>query len=164
MSTVDNPDFTDNNDGSSSIDARTVAWILIPIVIIVIIGLIATMIQIRRRRQRRENGTSETMTETRRRRRHRPNDIIGATPVVPSNRRVVLFRRGQNNADSETRRAEEGLNELGEAPPPYEGKKSDQEDGIELQDRASGEPSPEYVAEPSPAVIPPSPRPGHVSP
>lgn len=53
----------------------------------------------------------------------------------------------------QTSRSQEGLNELGEAPPPYEGKKKNgQEDGTELRDLEAGERPPEYPAAPGPAV------------
>ncbi|KAG9502881.1 hypothetical protein J7337_005716 [Fusarium musae] len=49
-------------------------------------------------------------------------------------------------------RSEEGLNELGQAPPPYDGKKETQ-DPLELRDLEAGNMPPEYPAHPAPAVV-----------
>ncbi|KAH6891368.1 hypothetical protein B0T10DRAFT_485084 [Thelonectria olida] len=137
-STFGTPDTEDGGDGFSG---RTVAWVLIPLVVIILIGLAATVVQIRRRRLRRQGVT---------------------WPGAPGNmqstggRILVVRRGGRNGTRSETARMEEGLNELGEAPPPYEGKKEGrQEDGTELQYIESNDPSPAY---PSPAVTTQTPR------
>ena len=57
-------------------------------------------------------------------------------------------------------RSQEGLNELGEAPPPYDGKKgsvgtvqSGSETDVEMRDLESApRPPPDYIASPAPAV------------
>lgn len=65
---------------------------------------------------------------------------------------MVSRRRGASRWNPwQTSRSQEGLNELGEAPPPYEGKKNRQE-GTELRDLEAGERPPEYPAAPGPAV------------
>ncbi|KAH7148554.1 hypothetical protein EDB81DRAFT_792600 [Dactylonectria macrodidyma] len=58
-------------------------------------------------------------------------------------------------------RSDEGLNELGQAPPAYDGKKAGLRDpGTELRDlEAGGASPPEYVEVPAPAVT----REGHRS-
>ncbi|KAF5686128.1 hypothetical protein FDENT_5975 [Fusarium denticulatum] len=131
MATNDN---TDDNTGFS-FGTQPFAWILIPLFVILVLGLTATIIQVRRRRRRRGNQW--------------PGQTTGA-PVytgLHGGRRTGNCRSPWNGT-----RSEEGLNELGQAPPPYDGKKETQ-DPLELQDLEAGNRPPEYPAEPAPAVV-----------
>ncbi|KAF4989902.1 hypothetical protein FDECE_14565 [Fusarium decemcellulare] len=132
-----------NDDSGFSLTDRPFAWVLIPLIVILFIGLVATIIQVRRRRRRR---TAQWPGH-------------GPRVLAPSGR---LFgpagaRRTTRGAPWNGTRSEEGLNELGEAPPPYDGKK-ERQDGAELQDLEAGSP-PEYPAVPGPAVTTESRRP-----
>ena len=71
----------------------------------------------------------------------------------PGGHIIVVSRRGGASRWNpwQTTRSQEGLNELGEAPPAYDGKKDRQD--TELRDLEAGErPPPDYVAAPEPAV------------
>lgn len=139
MSTLPSETSTsDNNNDFGSLSNQPFAWVLIPLVIFVLIGIVTTIYQVRRRRRRRalqQWPGGSTLTAGGR--------VNAASPR--ENRRRLGFG---------TTRSEEGLNELGEAPPPYAGKKDgQQDDGTELRDLEAGEASPpEYPAEPVPAV------------
>ncbi|KAF4451192.1 hypothetical protein F53441_5802 [Fusarium austroafricanum] len=127
MATSGNSD--DNNGFSFS--SQPFAWVLIPLFVIFVLGLTATIIQVRRRRRRRAN----------------------QNPWAPANTRLRGGRRTTNRGSPwNGTRSQEGLNELGQAPPPYDGKKETQ-DPLELRDLEAGNRPPEYPAEPAAAVV-----------
>ncbi|KAJ4307599.1 hypothetical protein N0V84_012613 [Fusarium piperis] len=129
----------DSNDDDFSLTDRPFAWVIIPLAVIVIIGCIATFFQIRRHRRRRQQ------------------QWAGQGPRVlgpPGRRRLFVTTGTRGNgrrAPWAGTRSQEGLNELGEAPPPYDGKKERQEP-VELRDLEAGGSPPEYPAVPGPAV------------
>ncbi|KAL6363323.1 hypothetical protein LRP88_02735 [Fusarium phalaenopsidis] len=128
----------DNNDDDFSISDRPFAWIIIPLAVIIIIGCIATLIQVRRRRRRRQQqwaGQGPRVLGP------PPGRLFGATGTRGNGRRGPWAGT----------RSQEGLNELGEAPPPYDGKK-ERQDPVELRDLEAGGSPPEYPAVPGPAV------------
>ncbi|KAG5755777.1 hypothetical protein H9Q69_011887 [Fusarium xylarioides] len=127
----------DSNDDSTgfSFGAQPFAWVLIPLFVILVLGLTATIIQVRRRRRRRGNQW--------------PGQTTGA-PVYTGLRGGR--RTGSRRSPWNGTRSEEGLNELGQAPPPYDGKK-EMQDPLELRDLEAGNRPPEYPAEPAPAVV-----------
>ncbi|KAK7431707.1 hypothetical protein QQZ08_001644 [Neonectria magnoliae] len=132
-STETNPNTNDHNSGSS-LSNQPFAWVLIPVVIFIFIGIIATIVQIRRRRRRRATLQWPGL-EAR---------AAGTT------RPARTTRRGMGLAAT---RSDEGLNELGEAPPPYDGNKDVRHsDEMELRDMEAGVRPPDYPAEPAPAV------------
>ncbi|KAJ4267769.1 hypothetical protein NW762_003884 [Fusarium torreyae] len=124
---------TDNDNDGFVFGHQPIAWILIPLIVILVLGLTATIIQVRRRR------------------RLRGNLWPGNDPRAPAS-------SGRGNRTTNRRapwagtRSEEGLNELGQAPPPYDGKKETQ-NPLELRDLEAGSSPPEYPAEPPPAVV-----------
>ncbi|KAF7544418.1 hypothetical protein G7Z17_g9973 [Cylindrodendrum hubeiense] len=145
MSTTAVPSETSSPDDSDfgSLSNKPFAWVLIPLGIFIFIGVAATIYQIRRRRRRRRRGTLQWPGGSSRQ-LLTPGGRVAALRARPDRRRTGLG----------TTRSEEGLNELGEAPPPYDGKKDGpQDDGTELRDLEAGEASPpDYPAEPAPAV------------
>lgn len=128
----------DKDDGISFSD-YPFAWIIIPIFVFFFVGLCMTILRFRRRRRRATQYQQWPGTTGR---------VVG-----PGGHIVVVSRRGGASRWNpwQTTRSQEGLNELGEAPPPYEGKKNGQQ-GNELRDLESGERPPEYPAAPGPAV------------
>ncbi|CAM1500770.1 Fc.00g099320.m01.CDS01 [Cosmosporella sp. VM-42] len=124
---------TETDDGTSLSD-QPFAWVLVPLVIFLFIGVVATIYQIRRRRHRRLQ-----------------NQWPGQPITTPHGIVVITNRRpGPSRWAPWTTRSQEGLNELGEAPPPYDPKK---ERAQELRDLERGEAAPpEYPAVPGPAV------------
>lgn len=124
---------TTDDNGMDSISNQPFAWIIIPLVIFFFVGVVATVYQIRRRRRRAQGQWPGQPITT-------PHGIVVITSRRPGASRWAPW----------TTRSQEGLNELGEAPPPYDGKK---ERGQELRDLERGEGSPpEYPAVPGPAV------------
>lgn len=128
---------TDTNDGSfSSLGDQPFAWILIPLVIFFFIGLVATIYQVRRRRRRRALLCQ------------RWPGANAQRVFTPHGEVIIVRRRAGASRWTPWQRPQEGLNELGEAPPPYDGKK-----GTEMRDLEAGErPPPDYPAMPGPAV------------
>ncbi|KPM44753.1 hypothetical protein AK830_g1796 [Neonectria ditissima] len=137
MSTQSNTNTDDNDDSSSSLSSQPFAWVLIPVVIFIFIGVVATIVQIRRRRRRRAA-------------LQYPGLGTGQSAPAGTTRPGRTTRRGTGLAAT---RSEEGLNELGEAPPPYDGNKDVRHsDETELRDMEAGVRPPDYPAEPAPAV------------
>ncbi|KAF5654558.1 hypothetical protein FHETE_11291 [Fusarium heterosporum] len=133
MATGDSNDDSNDNSGFS-FSNQPFTWVLIPLFVIFVLGATATIIQVRRRRRRRGNqwpghGPAQTSTGVR------------------GGNRTSNHRSLWNGT-----RSQEGLNELGQAPPPYDGKKETQ-DPLELRDLEAGNSPPEYPSEPLPAVI-----------
>jgi hypothetical protein len=134
-----------NDDSSWSLTDQPFAYAIFPLVCLVIGIFIASVLYSRRRRRRIaavQNGQW-------------PQD-----PNAPPNGTGRQRRnRGAGNrwAPWSGTRTEEGLNELGEAPPPYDGKRDENErgaaaaDDFELRDLEANRP-PEYPAQPGPAV------------
>ncbi|KAF4336257.1 pgaD domain protein [Fusarium beomiforme] len=127
----------DNNDGNNgfSFGAQPFAWVLIPLFVIFVLGLTATIIQVKRRRRRRGS------------------QWPGQNTRAPAYTSLRGARRTTNRVSPWSgTRTEEGLNELGQAPPPYDGMKETQ-DPLELRDLEAGNRPPEYPDEPAPAVV-----------
>ncbi|KAM5352525.1 hypothetical protein ACJ41O_005247 [Fusarium nematophilum] len=137
MSTTSSDNSANDDDDFGSLSDRPFTWIFIPLIVIIFIGLVVTIIQVRRRRRRRAAQWPG-----------------GPRVLAPSGH---LFTPGQGLRGGNRRtpwpgtRSQEGLNELGEAPPPYDGKK-DRQSPMELQDLEAGRSPPEYPAVPGPAV------------
>ncbi|KAM0432430.1 hypothetical protein ACHAPT_004974 [Fusarium lateritium] len=134
---------SDNNDDDFSLTDKPFAWVIIPLAVIVIIGCIATFFQIRRHRRRRQQLWAGQGPR-----------VLGAPPgrlFGPTGTTATTQRTGGRRMPWAGTRSEEGLNELGEAPPPYDGKKETQ-DPVELRDLEAGGSPPEYPAVPGPAV------------
>lgn len=124
---------------------RPYAYVIFPLIIVFIIFFVIIILYNRRRRRRhfalhghnwpggRENPHAHIPAAERRRRPRRDN------------------RWGPWGAT----RSQEGLNELGEAPPPYDGKRDGTVREQELRDleRGEGTRPPEYITEPGPAVV-----------
>lgn len=111
---------------------RPLAWALIPVLVILAIGLCAAFWKIRRRRARRRLQQQEWPSD--------PEQQIG---------------RHRSGQPWNSTRPREGLNELGQAPPPYQVKTStddEDEEGTELRDMVAGARPPAYPEEPEPAV------------
>lgn len=133
---------TDSDDGGV-LSSQPFAWILIPLVIFFFIGLIATIFQVRRRRRRRAMLYQRWPSSNAQR------------VFTPHGEVIIVRRRPGASRWTPWQRSQEGLNELGEAPPPYDGKKDPRQngEGTELRDLEAGErPPPEYPAMPGPAV------------
>ncbi|RGP81666.1 hypothetical protein FLONG3_153 [Fusarium longipes] len=128
-------DSSNQNDDGFNFGQEPFAWALIPLFVILILGLTATVIQIRRRRRRRGNQWPGPGPQT--------SSLSG---LRGGNR--TSNRGGPWNGT----RSEEGLNELGQAPPPYDGKKETQ-DPLELRDLEAGGSPPDYPSEPPPALV-----------
>ncbi|KAF4977154.1 hypothetical protein FZEAL_6262 [Fusarium zealandicum] len=132
MATAD--DTNNNNNNSFAFTDTPFAWVLIPVVSILFLGLIATVIQVRRRRRRRNQ------------------QWPGYGPRVPGTSGPPFGTRNtRQGAPWSGTRSQEGLNELGEAPPPYAGKKEGRE-STEMHDLEAGGSPPEYPAVPGPAL------------
>jgi hypothetical protein len=100
------------DDESDSFSRQPIIFVALPIIAIIIAALVTTVMI--RRRRRRLSGLP----------------VYGQTPAVivqirPLGQRQRTRRATRNRgaAWGQTR-SQEGLNELGEAPPPYEGRKS----------------------------------------
>lgn len=120
--------MADTHVNFDSISDQPLAWALVPVVVLLAIGIAATIWQFHRRRVRRRQQQEWP---------HDPEQQIGGSGA------------GHSWA---TTRPQEGLNELGQAPPPYEGKGSSDEHGTELRDMAPGIRPPAYPAVPEPVV------------
>ncbi|EKJ75928.1 hypothetical protein NXS19_003627 [Fusarium pseudograminearum] len=132
MATGDSND--DSNDNGFNFGQEPFAWALIPLFVILVLGLTATVIQIRRRRRRRGN------------------QWPGSTPQGTEYPGLRGGRTSNRGALWNGTRSQEGLNELGQAPPPYDGKK-ERQDPLELRDLEAGGSPPEYPSEPPPALV-----------
>ncbi|KAF5231978.1 hypothetical protein FAUST_8966 [Fusarium austroamericanum] len=132
MATGDSND--DSNDNGFNFGQEPFAWALIPLFVILVLGLTATVIQIRRRRRRRGN------------------QWPGSTPQGTESSGLRGGRTSNRGALWNSTRSQEGLNELGQAPPPYDGKK-ERHDPLELRDLEAGGSPPEYPSEPPPALL-----------
>ncbi|KAK5992377.1 hypothetical protein PT974_05781 [Cladobotryum mycophilum] len=125
-------------------------YVIIPLIALFVIGCLALTFYMKHRRRR-------TMQSYR-----WPTRRVYA----PDGHVILTSRHGRNPWI--TSRSEEGLNELGEAPPPYEGKKrtpgenatASEEEGVQLRDVEQGTRPPEYIAEPPPALTTDSRRSG----
>ncbi|KAL4725303.1 hypothetical protein ACLX1H_007450 [Fusarium chlamydosporum] len=135
MATGDSNDDNNNNDGGFSFGQEPFAWALIPLFVILVLGVTATIIQVRRRRRRRGNQWPGSGPQA--------SASTGLRGGTRTSGRGALWHGT---------RSEEGLNELGQAPPPYDGKKETQ-DPLELRDLEAGNSPPEYPAEPPPALV-----------
>ncbi|KAH7193001.1 uncharacterized protein B0J16DRAFT_334162 [Fusarium flagelliforme] len=134
MATGDTNDDNNNNNGGFTFGSEPFAWALIPLFVILVLGLTATVIQVRRRRRRRGN------------------QWPGSGPQAPALGGLRGGRTSNRRTPWHSSRSEEGLNELGQAPPPYDGKKETQ-DPLELRDLEAGNSPPGYPDEPPPAVV-----------
>ncbi|KAF5017342.1 hypothetical protein F66182_10736 [Fusarium sp. NRRL 66182] len=130
-----NNNNNDDDNGSFTFGNQPFAWVLIPLLIIIGLGLAATIILVRRRRRRRGNQWPG-------------HSVPASSGRIYTTGRNRTTNRGLPWAGT---RSEEGLNELGQAPPPYDGKKETQTP-LELRDLEAGNSPPEYPAEPAPAV------------
>ncbi|KAK2591435.1 hypothetical protein QQS21_010875 [Conoideocrella luteorostrata] len=137
--------MSSNDGGSSGMSTEPFVWVLIPLVTIFSVGTFIAFLWNRRRR--RSYRDRHVWPENR--------VLVGAS--------YVRYRRGVRWSPwSETRPAE-GLNELGEAPPPYDSKKppgigdhhgmqdESSASGTALRDVEAGQHPPEYPALPRPA-------------
>ena len=116
------------------------AWIITPLLVFTIIAIAATLLQLRRRRAARllAAAHAERVTGDPRRR---------AAPPPGRTRRWAGMRRGEESV--------EGLDEYGEAPPPYEpagAKKGD----VEMGDVAGPPGYSEYYGDTSAVRAPPA--------
>ncbi|KAH6981374.1 hypothetical protein EDB80DRAFT_737027 [Ilyonectria destructans] len=135
------PDMADDsNDDTKSLSAQPFAWIIIPIIFLLIL-LIGFLAAIRRRRRRRRLQAQY---------HHWSRDRV----LSPSGH-LVYAQRPRRTASRWASwlgtRSQEGLNELGQAPPPYYWKGHD-ENGTELRDLEAGVRPPEYIAKPGQAA------------
>lgn len=119
------------------------AYAIFPIICLVIVVFVASILFTRRRRRRMaalQNGRW-------------PQDHGAPRNSSGRQRRT---RTGASNrwAPWSGTRNDEGLNELGEAPPPYDGKSEGDSrlDEVELRDLEMNRP-PQYPAEPDPAIV-----------
>lgn len=123
-------DNNDNNNPSQEDGERPhppYAWILTPLLLFAIIALAATIIGVRRRRAGRRLASLPYSTQRpQQNNRRAPTDLEAGRSAVGRGRRWGGLRRREEGV--------EGLNEEGEAPPPYEagGKKADV--GVELEE------------------------------
>ncbi|KAG8677044.1 hypothetical protein FPOAC2_03163 [Fusarium poae] len=134
MANGDSNDSNDANDDGFNFGQEPFAWALIPLFVILVLGLTATVIQIRRRRRRRGN------------------QWPGSNPQAPAYSGLRGGRTSNRGALWNGTRSQEGLNELGQAPPPYDGKK-ERRNPLELRDLEAGGSPPEYPSEPPPALV-----------
>lgn len=132
---------------ADSMSSQPFIWVIIPLMAIFAIGAIICFIWNRRRR------------------RQNPDRYIWPENRVLVNGQYVRYRRGGLRwSPWGEARSLEGLNELGEAPPPYDKKKppgiheqhgpgvDGQQQGQELRDIEAGVLPPEYPTAPPPAV------------
>lgn len=136
----------DTHGSGLDLSNEPIAWVLIPLVIFGCIGVAATFFTIRRRRRLRVQYRNWPAD------RQRALDSNGNT-IIQRQPRATQSRWAWANT-----RSQEGLNELGEAPPPYLGPKDGEGDGTELRDLEAGARPPAYPAEPGPAVMTDHPR------
>ncbi|KAH7149304.1 hypothetical protein B0J13DRAFT_302589 [Dactylonectria estremocensis] len=134
-----------DSDDSGSMNVNPLTWLLIPFSIAVLIAVVFTVTHYRTRRRLRNTPGW-------------PHPPGGPSPFRPLGRggseMLDQRRERQRMARPGVTRSEEGLNELGQAPPAYDGKKGALRDpGTELRDlEAGGASPPEYVEIPAPAV------------
>ncbi|KAK0387277.1 hypothetical protein NLU13_5590 [Sarocladium strictum] len=130
--------MSSSDDSSSSVLGAPVSYVIIPLIgVVVFAATISILLLRRRRRSRLIYGTNSNNP-------HGANDWPGR----PGQPHVHQNRGGTRWGPWGATRSQDGLNELGEAPPPYMGKKSGQDGGdIEL-----GMPPEYHVAGPAPAV------------
>lgn len=148
-------DDDDNGQVRWSMLDRPYAYVIFPLLVVFIIGFVAIILYNRRRRRRLVALHGHNWPGG----RQNPH-----AHIPPGQRR--RYRRGRWG---ETR-SQEGLNELGEAPPAYDGKREGDVREEELRDLESGGGTstgavngdndgrpPEYITEPGPAMM----RPGN---
>lgn len=133
-------------DGSQNMASQPLLWVIVPLLAVFSAGCFTVFVWARHRRARRNPSWA--------------GDLI----LMPSG---FLMARTERRRNTTARaRSLEGLNELGEAPPPYDTKKPPPIDGIrrdevggpamELRDLEAGTgPPPGYVAPPPPAHVAP---------
>ncbi|KND91667.1 hypothetical protein TOPH_03644 [Tolypocladium ophioglossoides CBS 100239] len=128
-------------DGSQNMSSRPLLWVIIPLLAVFSAGCFTAFVWTRHRRARRDPAW------------------LGDRILMPSG---FLMARPERRWNTTRARSVEGLNELGEAPPPYDTKKPPPIDGLrrdevggpamELRDLEVGTgPPPGYVA-PLPAA------------
>lgn len=128
---------TDSNDGGGLFGNTPITWVVIPIIVLFIIAAALTLTMIRRRK--RQNMLYRTGGWPSR--GLAPHGYYsGGSHVHHHSRSGGAF--GGRWAPWGGTRSQDGLNELGEAPPPYQGGKA-MEEGVRL---------PDYPAGPAPAV------------
>ncbi|KAK9445520.1 hypothetical protein VB005_00632 [Metarhizium brunneum] len=133
---------------TSGMSTEPFVWVIIPLVAVFSVGTFIVFIWNRQRRRQNPD------------RRAWPEDRV----LVGSS--YIRYRRGLRWSPWSETRSVEGLNELGEAPPPYDSKKPPAlhnqhptrreetgEEGSELRDLESGGRPPAYPAQPPLAVI-----------
>ncbi|PNY21664.1 Uncharacterized protein TCAP_07235 [Tolypocladium capitatum] len=134
------------SDGSQSMSSQPLLWVIIPLLAVFSAGFFTAFVWARHRRARRDPSWPGS------------NSIL-----MPGGFLTTCTDRRGNTAAA---RSVEGLNELGEAPPPYDTKKPPPIDDLrrdemggpamELRDMESGmRPPPGYVASPPPAHVAP---------
>lgn len=123
---------------------QPISYVVLPLLVI-IVTFIALLIVFRRRGQRLARAAGENGAWP----PGRPAPVI----VVRANRPGVSTTRHPVHGRS-TPLPEEGLNELGEAPPPYDGKRERADrTSMEMRDLEAGpERLPDYPAQPPPAM------------
>lgn len=143
--------MADNNppfEGDEDWPRPPYAWIITPLLIFVLIAIAATLLQLRRRTATRRLVAAHAQ-------------IVGGgpqqqSPVVPD---LEAGRSTRTRRWGSLRRREEpveGLNEIGEAPPPYEPAGAKKED-VELRDVAGNPPDyAEHGRQPSAVQAPPA--------
>merc|ERR1711988_1092631 len=145
--------MADNDDSDSGLSRRPLVFVIFPFAIVFICAAVVTMLY--RRRQRKKfvalhpHWTHADPATARAARRLHTNRNNAARNGGGAGRRWGPWGA----------RSQEGLNELGEAPPPYDGKRDTGDSGdVGLRDLEAGhgptsDQPPDYPAEPGPAVV-----------
>lgn len=135
--------MSSNDDNDSLLGGTPVTWVVIPLLGVIVFAATLTVLLIRRRRRNRliYGSSSYNSNGTQR--------WPGAGAYYGNGTHVHQHSRGGGRwAPWGAARSQDGLNELGEAPPPYMGKKGAAGQGdVEL-----GTPPDYHVAGPAPAV------------
>lgn len=138
---------------------RPYAYVIFPLIVVFICIFVAIILYNRRRRRRLVALHGHNW----------PGGRENPLSHIPARRRPRM-RGGRDNrwAPWGATRSQEGLNELGEAPPPYDGKREGDVREDEMRDMERGEGTgpgrgddarpPEYITEPGPAVVRPDNR------
>ena len=137
----------DDDDTSStwtwSMTDQPFSYVIFPLLFLFVGGFIAVMLFNRRRRRRLAAMNPSQW----------PHDRTTAHVGQGSPRHLGRGSQNRRWAPWGGTRSQEGLNELGEAPPPYDGKRDGHAQEAELRDLESGTANPPgYPAEPGPAV------------
>jgi hypothetical protein len=156
-------DDDDNDNGGVQWDIldRPYSYVIFPLIVVFVVVFVGVILYNRRRRRRLVALHGHNW----------PGGRQNPLSHIPAGRRARM-RGGRDNrwAPWGSTRSQEGLNELGEAPPPYDGKRDGEVRQEEMRDLERGEGPgaasgsadntrpPEYISEPGPAIVRPDNR------